>query len=399
MLIVSIVLSIAMLLTCNICSRQKDRPRHLKAACGAFAWLFLGCCFASPLLLVNCCLVGVLGLICAASHVRWSAFLVGSILITIGTYGYFGYSAHEHSAELREKYPVESLDHRLLYETRANHAATRLGSSNDLTAAQDLAAPSTARNSSHLTILETQVDQDSYRSHLLARVHDDHVSDFINSPGFGIGRGIGPIESRIDLRSADPGPISLPPPDSRSASASWEQPPPTQEQQAANANSSGMAPSQDQLSDMHDHSILDFVNSKGFGFIKNHRRVAGFRSHRFTQLPEVLVPDKQPELWKIQRVELVSLLKFDEPAVYLSTNLPRMDELRDAKTRPLNAFEKEALKGLRGTDELSFHQSGEEMQIVGAIRALTQCLKCHDVERGELLGAFSYRLRRETAVK
>ena len=34
-------------------------------------------------------------------------------------------------------------------------------------------------------------------------------------------------------------------------------------------------------------------------------------------------------------------------------------------------------------------------EVEGSIRAVKQCLSCHSVERGELLGVFSYALRRE----
>ncbi len=36
------------------------------------------------------------------------------------------------------------------------------------------------------------------------------------------------------------------------------------------------------------------------------------------------------------------------------------------------------------------------VQMLGALRAARQCTKCHQVERGELLGAFSYNLVRES---
>jgi hypothetical protein len=37
--------------------------------------------------------------------------------------------------------------------------------------------------------------------------------------------------------------------------------------------------------------------------------------------------------------------------------------------------------------------------MVGAIRAAKQCTSCHAVERGDLLGAFSYELLRDPAIK
>lgn len=37
------------------------------------------------------------------------------------------------------------------------------------------------------------------------------------------------------------------------------------------------------------------------------------------------------------------------------------------------------------------------IEMVGSLRAEEQCLQCHDAERGELLGAFSYELIRDPA--
>src|SRR5207244_854013 len=98
--------------------------------------------------------------------------------------------------------------------------------------------------------------------------------------------------------------------------------------------------------------------------------------------------------WRVYRLELVSLLKFDEPGVYISEYLPRMDELKDAKTRPLDAFEKKSLEELQQGEDLRVSVAGDQMRMLGSVRALKQCLKCHHAERGELLGAFSYVLRR-----
>src|SRR5258708_39906209 len=102
-----------------------------------------------------------------------------------------------------------------------------------------------------------------------------------------------------------------------------------------------------------------------------------------------------PLRWIVQDLELVSLLKHDEPVAYVSKNLPRMDELREAKTRPLDAFERDALEVLRRGEDLKVQNASREIRMLGSIRAVKQCLQCHEVERGDLLGAFSYRLRLE----
>jgi hypothetical protein len=72
-----------------------------------------------------------------------------------------------------------------------------------------------------------------------------------------------------------------------------------------------------------------------------------------------------------------------------------MDELRDAPTRPLDDFEAERLPKLRAGEELSTAQGPRRVRMLGAIRAQADCLRCHGVNQGDLLGAFSYDLRRD----
>lgn len=92
------------------------------------------------------------------------------------------------------------------------------------------------------------------------------------------------------------------------------------------------------------------------------------------------------------RLELVSLLKHETPRVYVSKHLPRMDELTDAPTRPLDGFERDSLVKLLRGDNVVVSAGETRMQMLGAVRASKTCLKCHAVERGALLGAFTYEL-------
>ena len=100
----------------------------------------------------------------------------------------------------------------------------------------------------------------------------------------------------------------------------------------------------------------------------------------------------------MSHLDLVSLLKFAEPRVYLSDHLPRMDELRNAKTRALNEFEQQALPQLRNGEDIVVDQQLNTIHMMGAVRAAKQCLDCHSVRRGELLGAFSYLLDRKKPI-
>ena len=94
--------------------------------------------------------------------------------------------------------------------------------------------------------------------------------------------------------------------------------------------------------------------------------------------------------WQINRMELVSLLKFDEPAVYIYAELPEMEKLKEAKVRPLNRFEQARLQVLREDSDEHFEANLNRVKMVGALHSTKSCTDCHRVKQGELLGAFSY---------
>lgn len=142
------------------------------------------------------------------------------------------------------------------------------------------------------------------------------------------------------------------------------------------------------LDQLHTNSLLDFVNPDGWGYVKSRAQVAGFRPHRFSQVP---APVRR---WEVRRVELIGLLLHEKPVVYVSEHLPRMDELRGATTREPDSFESDGLTAIRGGDILYHRGSGSDVRMVGAIRSVHQCVECHGGQRGDLLGAFSYQLRR-----
>jgi hypothetical protein len=146
----------------------------------------------------------------------------------------------------------------------------------------------------------------------------------------------------------------------------------------------------------HFFTTDEFLNPDGFGYIRDRQHVAGFISHRFVHYP-VNRPASSYGVghWRFESLDLISLLKHPEPVAYVSKHLPRMDELRDAPTRPLDELEAEHLAKLRAGEEVSSAQGPRRVRMMGAIRARADCLKCHSVEPNELLGAFSYDLRRD----
>jgi hypothetical protein len=240
---------------------------------------------------------------------------------------------------------------------------------------------------------------------LLSNLHDKSVQAFVQAEGFGMERMVVFVPKYLELPEAPPitlasitealseadigADVRLPPKD-----------------QAATINLLRM-PSLFSLKAFHLDAQQSFLNLTGFAFVARDEKdrkaalKATFKPHQFRHVPEVpagagLADRKavKKERWLVRRIELVSLLKHDEPVAYVTKHLPRMDELRKAPTRPLEGFEENALKALRRGETLATDATVNRIQMLGAVRATKQCLTCHDVERGALLGAFSYELWR-----
>ncbi len=119
----------------------------------------------------------------------------------------------------------------------------------------------------------------------------------------------------------------------------------------------------------------------------------GEHHHRVNRRDEQFVQKNFGSNWIVERIELISLLKHSPPVAYVTDTLPIMDELTNVPTRPLNPFEARSLEQLRTQEDITIDDRGHYIRMVGSLRASSDCLKCHDVPRGTLLGAFSYRLR------
>lgn len=105
--------------------------------------------------------------------------------------------------------------------------------------------------------------------------------------------------------------------------------------------------------------------------------------------------DGTKQQWEIVRLELVSLLKFKDARVYMSKELPQLEKLKDAPTRELDEFEAGALAKLWHDEDVIVEEEPHRIRMLGSLRATNRCLDCHTVKRGQLLGAFSYVLRRK----
>ncbi|HKA05936.1 MAG TPA: hypothetical protein VKD71_01680 [Gemmataceae bacterium] len=143
----------------------------------------------------------------------------------------------------------------------------------------------------------------------------------------------------------------------------------------------------------HSDGVSNFLYPRGFGHVQDRAHVAGFKSHGFRSdaYPAWRVENWS---WRFQYIQLVGILSHETPVVYLTDQLPSMEQVRQGKTRPLDLFEEAALPALREGEDLFLASKGENVRMMGALRATKTCQQCHDAEVGDLLGAFTYTLRR-----
>jgi len=278
----------------------------------------------------------------------------GAFLTAFGVGTFYALDDAKDYARLREKYPMESMEQRLP-EPRHNIPHFPL--------------PDEATK--RLDRLEIDVSTGNIREYTLQVLHERQVRDFTDAPGFGVARMMRPREEYLKIRRRSEEPIPQPAP--VRASAGVEEKTPWEPKR----------PESD-LYDLHREGVVDFANADGFGYVKDRSHVAGFISHRFSEVPRPRAG------WSVGAVELVGLLLHPEPVAYISDQLPQMEDLRHAPTRKLDDFELKGLESLVRGEDLYAGNTATGLRMLGAVRATKQCVQCHACERGELLGAFSY---------
>lgn len=294
---------------------------------------------------------------------------------------------------LRKEYPYQSLRGRLSYESRA------------IDQNPDEAQPlQFSKTLERLKRVEVAFDNRDAQARLrsLQELHSSQVGYFLNGPRNGLSRW---------GRTATPDMLEYPEPkrilltENRSDSTASELSPLSSE--AAGPTAASAAPTATELEEFHLTGLVAFVDPYSLGDVRDIDRVAGFVSHGFRYLPTVGDPanahprahhgerrKSEPSVWKVARLELVSLLKFETPRVYISDSLPQMKQIADAGTRALDPFEQAGLDALHAGQDLVTADGGDTIRMFGSLRAAMECLECHHGPRGKLLGAFSYELCR-----
>lgn len=272
---------------------------------------------------------------------------------------------------LRERYPFVSLRERLSYENQSKNPRNKSPQSSDL------------------------------KIRALRMLHSEEVERFITNAGFGFTR--------------------MPPPSPRDLELFEFENRDTEHIDLFTFRPGSYADNPAIFEPLHLRFLNGFAGWTG-AYAKSIDEVAGFRPHLSrTSLESIQQPNdlsqlptrsdpyrkrikfepltkkqlKKSKVWKLNHLQLVSLLKHDQPRVYVSDQLPNMEKLSsdDAVTRGLNSFETRSLQELRSGKNHVLLQSKNRIQMLGAIRAEQSCLDCHSVRKNELLGAFSYDIR------
>jgi len=154
---------------------------------------------------------------------------------------------------------------------------------------------------------------------------------------------------------------------------------------------------------MHEYFIERFVESEGFG---NERMGQPFMVSRDHQLRLA------GQTYQITSIELISLnsgaalrshvraaparfatgaAPMTRPFAYTQPFNVTKAHLQESARRPLRESERAAIDKLAAGAEIVFTERSTP-PLLGALRASSQCLKCHEGPAGRMLGAFSYSL-------
>jgi hypothetical protein len=385
LLYIVVVVSALLLVVTNLIVYRARKPVGKTArfwAAMALGPFFLAC--VMPLVAIQVLLLAVATIIWRNSGRGPSYFLrlsCGATLIAYVMAGWLVWKSETEFARLRRFYPFVSMEARV--------PLIRRGPS------QKSITVATAERLGRVE-QRIQTDWSWLREIQLRIIHELAVMHFIDNPGFG--------NARMVRR----------PDDWVLASPLGQKPPPLQPGPRVTSTWSPgeleRPPASDIpfLGSIYEDSVSDFVFAAGFGYVKDRRHVAGFLPHQFREVPSLTAgTERQNNIdlssgianaahrWKVRTLDLVGLLLHDAPVVYVSNELPRMDKLRGAPTRPLDKFETLGLSVLHRGEDLFTSRDGKNLRMLGAIYSTRQCVTCHGCERGDLLGAFSYTLERD----
>ncbi len=281
--------------------------------------------------------------------------------------------------QARAAYPIVELSDRLQYETVREEVADSALTEKEISekVAIRLSEKETAPIESRFS-----------RLWALQKIHDQAYEEFVRSVGFGAVRMITVDRDRIDTPEIptfgfeDDFDVESVVSADDTETMEWKS-----QLRVDDAD-------HDDPNSYHFAGEADFLHPATIGFVQSPKKAAGFLPHAF-HLPRGTLYDRDLgyKTWVLQDLELISLLRFEEPRAYVLNHLPRMDHLSsdDIPTRALTQFELTSLQELKRDEDVVIKDSGDKLYMLGSLRAGKSCIDCHSVKRGDLLGAFTYK--------
>lgn len=359
--LLSVILSGALIV---ICVAAYSHRRPLVAYASMVGGIFLGFFLLTPILLFQAMLSLIVLLICRLCGLRARSLAVALTVLAVFVYGLAimnGAGEVRRLMALQRMYPFQSLEARLAYERNAKSADASMAKTSEIVGLSNVV----------LANLQAQEEETlgwDYRALSLRRLHEDTYQQFALAAGFGVGR---MPRVRPEYVQLEPLPVVALPLGIARVSAN---------------------PQPLELEQTHLRATADFIANERLGYVRSRNAVAGFGSHGFSKLDSWTESKKDSFTWQVVRLELVSLLRHDQPRVYVAHTLPLMEQLAGLSTRPLDSFEQQALIKLQHDLDTVIDISENRITMLGAVRAGRRCLECHEGQRGTLLGAFSYEL-------
>jgi hypothetical protein len=294
-------------------------------------------------------------------------FALATVALMIGLYGFVFAQGAAKLRELqaaKDRFPFVSLAERLSFEREPSNVET---------------SPAALTRDVDGRLVDQDDRQESRfnrRVWALRELHENTYRHFARAAGFGVGRMRTLRAEMVDLKPREP--LTLP----------WQIP-------VAAAD-----PAPTDLYAVHDSVTTSFLSADRIGYVRSREAVAGFESHGLDVNDGDWTHGPQSgEKWQVVRLELVSILRHEEPCVYIADTLPAMDQLADVPHRALDEFESGALPKLDTEKDVVLTVEERRIRMLGALRAGNTCLECHTGSRGRLLGAFSYEVVPAAAAK
>ena len=323
-------------------------------------------------------------LVCTMGGIPNRATLAGALVVVAAVVSLDSWAVYQTVAKVargRQQYPFVSLVDRLAYEQRA------VASSEELLKSYDEAK---------LSAEQAEFDSSGYmRTRALKVLHNRSLFSFVAADGFGSFRMPAVEREPMFYLKQNPSAQPIPQPemdesfDLATPDGGWQREPRIFEQET--------------LRTAHVANSQAFAAPISFGFVKSLDQVAGFQPHGLFENRDTFLWDGRPPQPAIKdlpglrllRLELVSMLKFDTPQVYVSAHLPTMEHPDDFQTRPLDDFEGPAMERLKAGEDMVQAKYRGHLRMLGALRAGKSCVECHKVPHNTLLGAFTYRFKND----